>query len=408
MDNVMIYARINRIALSGLILAVLLAVPAYAQPSDAQVRKDIMNPGVKRLELTSKPGTKQWNSDVGAWEFVRGVRVIREYPDIEGVDLVVVGDAVYQLYGSNYRYWKFRVISNEYLGIDNPTEEEILAVLNTDLEKFVTNYWYNRIVGELGPIRLADEPTWFWHKPTSVSFMMTTTFSAKTSDLDVAAVEQDYEVRFYRDDYRGPWTHFISTNREQRVRSTQRYSADEVRAMPSLASVHYEQQAQAALASLPQVEVPAFERGVDLVIHTHNLLRHGSAEEFEAFLMQVLAPHYFIEGSSVQLNQRGADAINHNIERAYNKRGTYAQQYCQEVGVDTRRSSEKRMYLTGAINDVNTMIAFDLYGGKYVDGVKTGQQWKISDLYVGTRQDQDALDFIASFSDRAKLCPNDG
>ncbi len=391
-----------------LILAALLAVPAtvQAQPSDAQVRKDVMNPGVKRLELTSKPGTKQWNSDTGAWEFVRGVRVIREYPDIEGVDLVVVGDAVYQLYGSNYKYWKFRVASNEYLGIDNPTEEEILAILNQDLGKFL-GFWYNRIVGDVREIRLADEPTWFWHKPTSVSFLMTTAYDAKTSDLDVASVEQDYEVRFYRDDYQGPWLNFISTNREQRVLSTQRYSADEVRAMPTLASVNNEQQAQAALASLPQVEVPAFERGIDLIIHTHNLLRTVTAEEFEAYLMQVLAPHYFIEGSTVQLNQRGADVINQNVERAFKKRGTYAQQYCREAGVDKGRSSEKRLYIRGAINNVITMIAVDLYGGKYVEGVKTGQQWKISDLYVGTRQDQDALDFIASFSDRSKLCPKD-
>ena len=49
------------------------------------------------------------------------------------------------------------------------------------------------------------------------------------------------------------------------------------------------------------------------------------------------------------------------------------------------------------------MIAADLFGGQYVEGVKTGQQWKISDLYVGTRQDQDALDFIASFSELRPL-----
>ncbi len=119
-------------SLVAVLLVVLFAVlpgQALAQPSDAQVREDVMNPGVKKLELTKKAGTKQWNGDVGAWEFVRGVRVVREYPEVEGVDLVVVGDAVYQLYGTSYGYWKFRVISNEYLGIPNPTEDEIMAIL---------------------------------------------------------------------------------------------------------------------------------------------------------------------------------------------------------------------------------------------------------------------------------------
>ena len=94
---------------AGLVFLLLLftaPTAVHAQPSDAQVRQDIMNPGVKRLELTKKPGTKQWNSDTGAWEFVRGVHIIRDYPEIEGVDLVVVGDAVYQLYGTNHKYWK--------------------------------------------------------------------------------------------------------------------------------------------------------------------------------------------------------------------------------------------------------------------------------------------------------------
>ena len=291
--------------------------------------------------------------------------------------------------------------------IPNPTEDEILAILNQDLEKFLTNYWYNRIVNDVREIRLADASMWFWHTPTSVSFQMTTAYDAKTSDLDVASVEQDYDVRFYRDDYQGPWLNFISSNGEQRILSTKRYSADEVRAMPTLASVNNERQAQAAQTSLPQVEVPAFTRGIDLIIHTHNVLRTATPEEFEAYLMQVLAPHYFVEGSTVQLNQRGADVINQNIERAFKKQGTYQQQYCREASVDKGRSSEKRLYILGAINNVNTMIAVDLFGGQYVEGVKTGQQWKISDLYVGTRQDQDALDFIASFSDRSKLCPKD-
>lgn len=395
-------------SLVAVLLVVLFAVlpgQALAQPSDAQVREDVMNPGVKKLELTKKAGTKQWNGDVGAWEFVRGVRVVREYPEIEGVDLVVVGDAVYQLYGTSYRYWKFRVISNEYLGIPNPTEDEIMAILAGDMERFVTNYWYNRIVGEVKQIRRADD-TFFWHTPESVSFKMTAIFDAKTSDLDVASVEQDYEVRLYRDHYQGPWQRFLSSNGEQRILSTQRYDADAVRAMPTLGSLGQERKAQAALASLPAVEVPVFESGNDLVAHTHKMLRESTPEALEAYLMQVLAPHFFVEGSTMQLTQRGADVINQTIDRAFKKEGTYADQYCANLKIDQRRSSPNRIYLASVIDNLATQIAFNQYGGTYVNGVKSGQVWKIDDLGVYTSQDPDALAYVASFTNRATLCPN--
>src|SRR5258708_8732210 len=103
-----------------------LAAPVvFAQPSDAQMRHDVMNPGVLEIRFTKKPGTLQRNSDYKVNEFVRGVEVLRK-TDVPSVRLLVVGDAVYQQYPNGFRYWKFRVLENRYDGIPNPAEAEIV------------------------------------------------------------------------------------------------------------------------------------------------------------------------------------------------------------------------------------------------------------------------------------------
>ncbi len=105
-------------ALAGALVGALAPAPALAQPSDRQVIEDMSGPGVLSVDLVPRPGHKQWNGDYGVWEYVRGLEAIKEYPQKEGITIRIVGDAVYQMYGAtDYRYWKFRVLSNEYLGM---------------------------------------------------------------------------------------------------------------------------------------------------------------------------------------------------------------------------------------------------------------------------------------------------
>ncbi|MCB1122859.1 MAG: hypothetical protein KJT03_14995, partial [Verrucomicrobiae bacterium] len=101
------------VALAGLLTSTLF-LRLTAQPTDEEVIKQMTHPGTIEVKLTPSNGQKQWNADYGVWEYVRGVEAIREYPEKEGVTIKIVGDAVYQMYGgTNYKYWKFRVISNE-------------------------------------------------------------------------------------------------------------------------------------------------------------------------------------------------------------------------------------------------------------------------------------------------------
>lgn len=385
-----------------------LAGGAAAQPSDKQVKKDLSSKGVKKITLTKKRGTKQWNADVNAYEFVRGAEIIRDYPELKGVDLVVVGDAVYQQSGKAWRYWKFRVIENRYTGIPNPTADEIMALVSADLAALVSPYWYNRIVGELRGLRLADEPQWTWHSPASVSFRMVVGYDAIISDTEIETVDQVYEVRLYRDDHESPWKpQFLSTARDRTRHASKTYKADEIRAMKTLGTIDADRRAQAALDALPPVEIPAFASAEELVAHTYRVLHTATAAELEAYLIRVLAPGFFVEGSTVQLTGRGADMVNHNVARARGGKAAYSKLYCRTLAVDSKRSSGTRYYVVSVIDGLTTMIAADQFGGTYKNGKKVGQQWRLTDLYVGMKDDPDTIAFVDSFDDRKSLCPND-
>lgn len=384
-----------------------LSSAAAAQPSDRQIKKDLTKSGVKKIKFTKKPGTRQLNADTATWEYVRGVEITRDYDKIDGVDVLVIGDAVYQDHHGKYKYWKFRVIENRYTGIPDPTDKEILAMVRDDLSSFVGSARYNQIVSDVDNLGLAEDPDFEWSSPTRVSFRMTASYDIIVSYTEVESVDQEFEVTLYRDEYTSPWKSFMSTARTKTSRGKTKHTAEKVRAMETLGFRDAERKAAAARDALPSVDVPEFSSAAEMALYTHRLLRNGTPEQLESFLLQTLSAGHFVEGSSVQLNKRGADTINNAIAAAYKRTGTYAMQYCENVGVDSKRSSDTRFYLLAAIDKVNTMIAMEKAGGKYVDGVKVGKKWTITELAVRTRQDADAIEFVESFSDRSKLCPKD-
>ncbi len=393
-------------ALIALMISVL-PKPAFSQVSDAEVIREMKSPGVISVKLTKKKGHKQWSSDYGTWEYVRGVEVIREYPKKKGVTLKIVGDAVYQMYGSKYKYWKFRVISNEYLGMGTPSSQEILQLVQNNMEKFVSNYWYNKIIGDIKALYISEDPQFVWHSTNSMSLNMVAEFRALVNNTDLEDIQQTYEVRLYRDSDDQPWKGFLAIRRSRKTSNRKSYRPDEIRAMKTLADVDRERKAQAAASNLPKVFVAQFKSGTDLVFALNRELHKRTPESVEAFLMKTLAPQFFVRGSMVGLNQRGADIINNNVANAFNRQSKFRDQYCQTPSIDKRRSSKNRIYLKSIGGRVASQIAFTQTSGGYVDGVKRPGAWKITDLYIGVSQKPDDIAFFDSFSSPKKACPND-
>jgi hypothetical protein len=390
----------------------------YAQPSDAKVKSDAIGngSGVIAFKLTKSTGTRQWNSSYGNWEYVRGVEVKRksEYP---GINLIVKEDVVYQYTGNGgYSFWKVRVLSNEYEGIPNPSAKEINDFISKDWAKFY-GYYYEVITKLWFQPALADDPQWTWHSPNSVEFRMKMKFDHIIRAKGIEIMECIWKVRFYRDDPKAPWKNMFALRSEEaadlKVVDMKQYTAEQVRDFEkqTLAYTLSEQKAQQDAASLSRsVSVPSFTSAEDMVKFVHNIMRNGTPEQFKAAGLQLFAPGFFVEGSKVQL----APVEERNLEQVltvlYKNKATYKQMYCQSPGYRVEKwgnsNSKKTIYIEGAVKNCNSQFTIDLVNMGYVEGVPQ-TKLMILQYQVNVSQEQDAINFVNSFSDRKRLCKND-
>ena len=384
-----------------------------AQPTDAQVKKDAIGNGngVIAFKLAKTTGTRQWNSDIGNWEYVRSAEIKRK-SDYEGINLIVIGNMVYQYTGAGkYSYWKFRILSNGYEGLPNPSANEIENFLSKDWGNFF-GYYFNKITTLYQSPVLADDPKWTWHNPTSVEFKMKTKFDHIINTTEVETLESIWNVRLYRDDIKGEWktmsASMSNNSLDMVVVEKKKFTESRIADMEkqTLAYTMGEEIAKKQLAALPQITVPEFTSAEELVKFIHNILRNGTPDEFKAVMIKLLGPRHFAEGSSIQLSLAAEKLINDIITMAYKDKATYKQQYCQQLNIKSGMSSRSHFYISACINEVASLFVVEPFNMGYKEGVEQ-TKLKLTNIQLMVRQDDNAIAFINSFSDRKKLCPTD-
>jgi hypothetical protein len=179
----------------------------------------------------------------------------------------------------------------------------------------------------------------------------------------------------------------------------------------TLAYTMAEQKGKQDAASLSAIiSVPEFTDAKEMLRFLHDILRNGNPEKLRAVMMQILAPGFFVQGSSVQLMPTEERNLADVITAVYNNKATYKQMYCQQpfYQVEKWGNSNTRfdIKIKAAITDCESRYTVDRIITDYVEGVPQ-TKLKIISYGIYVRQDQDAINFINSFSDREKLCPND-
>lgn len=334
---------------------------ASAQPTDAQIKKDLMNPGVLSITFTKPTGTKSWNTSTKVFEYARGVHITRS-TEMPGVKLLVIGDAVYQSYSGVYKYWKFRVIENRYDGIPNPTEAEVISVLSKEWPKFY-GHQQTMIVELTKQPRFAAEPAWTWHDPKSVSVLLTASYEMIRSGQRVQeAVEQDFEVRLYRDDMKGQWLRFISQAKgDPRVLSSKQLTPTQAANKPRLNLQLANAAATQKMAALPAMSLPAFGSAKEVVDYAYKILRDGDEKQLEAFLRQTLAPSFFA-GNGPALTPFGEQLVSNVTLQVYGDDVKFKDQYPPALRLGSL-TSRKHFYVGSCFANVNSTIAVDNFNG---------------------------------------------
>jgi len=372
------------------------ALAAYAQPSDAQIIKDLTNPGVFRVELSPGPTKKDWNSTYAQYMWVRGAIVWRNanVPEYPKAEVKITGTARYH-YGASTSFREMKVSDNEYFGLPAPTKEEMIGMIRERYLAFL-GHRANSMVGDLHFLRIPSEEGVIWHTPNSFTIPVEIEYDTKTSYTELTTMYEIVEVRFYRDAVSGPWKeNMVAVGRESKAGVVRTYSQEELDAMRTFRGELEEQQASAALRALPTVEVPAFGSDVEVFMHTHRMLREGTREQMQAYLMAMLHPDHFVEGSTTQLNVNGATLVNNVLDRAFNKKSTYAQQYCPDPGV--KHQQPNMMEWWNATQDAHTRMTVTKAGGVWKNGQKTGETFKITAVEVWMLTSADDIARISSY-----------
>lgn len=194
-------------------LAVGFLSEAAAQPSDAQVKKDLTH--AKTVSVTlGKPGAMEWSKTYKKYVWNRSFTA-KLTTDDPGIFVLVKGYASYDVMGGRYVFWRTFTTSNSYDGIPDPTATDVQALIGKfGVEQFMGNYDFNHVIGKVESIGLAAEPNFVWHTPNSVSFNVVAVFTKRTNDVGGRErLEQTYEIRLYRDGVKDAWKNLMSTPR---------------------------------------------------------------------------------------------------------------------------------------------------------------------------------------------------
>lgn len=378
------------------LLAVLLPLAVLAQPTDQRIIADLTKPGVTKVVLSPGPTKKEWHSAHGQYMWDRVAYVTRNagVPEYPQATVKITGIARYH-YGASTSFREFKVAENEYFGLPAPSKEEMIGMIRERYLDFL-GWRANDMVGDLHYLRIPEGEGVYWHTPNSFTIPVEIEFDAKTSIYDLTTIQEKIDVRFYRDAVNAPWKdNIVATGRERKDGEVRTYSKEGLAAMPTMKRQLEEQQAQAELEALPDVDIPDLERDVDVFMYTHKLLREGTREQMEAYLMRMLHESYFIEGSTTLLNANGARLVNNVLDRAFAPKSSYARQYCPDPAVKHQQAGMMEWW--NATQDTHTRMSVTKAGGTWKNGQKVGGSWKINALEVWTLTKPDDIARINSY-----------
>ena len=225
----------------------------------------------------------------------------------------------------------------------------------------------------------------------------------------IQTVEQEYEVRLYRDNIKDPWKSFMATSggANTKVLSTLEVTEGKMRELEkkTLAYTMAEEIALKEVAGLPELKVPDFNTGKEMADFFHDLLRNGNPELLKVAMLKTLAPHLMVDGSKTQFSWQGKEIYDKTVKEAFGGDMKYKDQYCINY-YTTSLTSKSYIYIQSVIDKTVTVIGTGMYNDGYKEGVPL-QKVKLVRLDVSVRQDPDAVNFLNSFSNKSKLCPND-
>jgi hypothetical protein len=200
------------LGLYSLVFVIATAIVGVAQPSEAQIKKDIS--GERTISITfGKPGSRTWDTSSQKWIWTRDYTIKSKTED-PAVTHISTGYAAYNANGAAYTFWRVFPNSSRFEGIPNPTAQEIQALIDKfTVQEIFGSFNYGNVVGKIESFGPPADPKFDWHTMNSVSFDLVGVYTQKTNGIGgTERGQRTFRIRLYRDDRKSPWKKFLTTS----------------------------------------------------------------------------------------------------------------------------------------------------------------------------------------------------
>ncbi|MBN4077526.1 hypothetical protein JYT25_00070 [bacterium AH-315-C20] len=332
--------------------------PSYTQPSDSDIKARVLRDGAKTVEFY---GTGKVYNKITETYYMRSFEATWD-TDYPGVTQRVSIEYKYNKSGSGWSFTKEFVVKSLYDGIPNPTNEELMAMINGDMKEFLSGS-YTDVVGEIESIKLADKPRWMWHTVSSVSVNFEAVYRKKMSSTEVSKVKQIHTIRLYSDGYKQPWKNFMgSKSGSPEILTTETYTYDELENMKTFYELQLDKEASALMAGLPKITIPAFKNTKEAIVYTYKMLREATYDEFKSYMYEMLSVrHFHREGSKILSGQ--GEKVFEDMKEIFVPRTAFKDQSCEHPLVKT--DGETSMEFWNRDKSRSSRIVIHESNGKY-------------------------------------------
>lgn len=300
-------------------LTLLIPIFSFAQPSDSEIKQKAISAGATEVRFTTDKGTIHTNLNEKWYMRTMESKWNTDYPEIKRWER---NEYRYDWVGGRWVFKRSYQNSSWFDGIPNPSEAEIIAVL----EK--SKAGYQNCVMEKPVFRLASDPKWNWHTYNSVEMLVEAVYYEKVSSTELAKKKSIFPVRLYRDTgngqhdpntkkyYKGaPWlpiTLYVlgGSYSETTVLESKTYSVQELEKIKTINEIYAESDAKAHFSTLVDIQIPEFKSDQEVIVWIHNHLFQADKKTVESILFRLLSAYYFENGSSYALNENGTTLVN--------------------------------------------------------------------------------------------------
>ncbi|MFK5985174.1 MAG: hypothetical protein QM479_07090 [Pseudomonadota bacterium] len=171
--------------------------------------------------------------------------------------------------------------------------------------------------------------------------------------------------------------------------------------MPTLASKIAEKQAQSRMSDLPSIKIPQFNSDKQAFAYIYKHLQQADKKQLEAILRAMLSTRYYVNGSTVQLNQQGQSLLNNILAQVFTGTVSFSQSYCPDMSVKHYQRNMIEFY--DALKKRSSRATVSVEGGRYERGKKVGQLYKITALEIWVLKTNDEVAQLKSWP-FAELC----